>query len=65
VTYYKKPHEEETNHVRKVNNLLARETDTNKFETMNKREGHSLIQTKKERVILARNLDSLYVISFI
>jgi hypothetical protein len=53
-------------HVRKVNNLLARETDTNKFETMNKREGHSLIQTKKERVILlARNLDSLYVISFI
>jgi hypothetical protein len=39
-------------HVRKVNNLLARETDTNKFETMNKREGHSLIQRKKERVIL-------------
>jgi hypothetical protein len=39
-------------HVRKVNNLLARETDTNKFETMNKREGHSLIQKKKERVIL-------------
>jgi len=44
VNYYKKRPHEETNHVEKVNDLLAREIDTSKchkFQTVSKREGKS------------------------